>query len=170
MRGSKGREHVDAEGERQARAAGEGSTAAELAAAYRDDDAVSRAWCESVCVAHLRMTAVSSGSAEAAIPDVRWPVSGSLDYIDVPAADVDDEALRYVQTLAAGRQRGGSSMHNARKVTLAHRHMTGRSQQSRRAVPRPTSSARTASRSVLCVSTLDLLAAATQLVLRRDVA
>ena len=32
---------------------------------------------------------------------VRWPVFGSLDYIYVPAADVDGEALRYVQTLGA---------------------------------------------------------------------
>jgi hypothetical protein len=30
---------------------------------------------------------------------VRWPVFGSLDYIYVPAADVDGEVLRYVQTL-----------------------------------------------------------------------
>jgi len=52
-------------------------------------------------VAHLRLTAVSSGSAEAAVPDMRWPVFGSLDYIYVPAADVDDEALRYVRTLGA---------------------------------------------------------------------
>jgi hypothetical protein len=59
------------------------------------------AWCESVYVAQLHLTAVSSGSADAAVPDVRWPVFGSLDYIYVPAADVDDEALRYVQTLGA---------------------------------------------------------------------
>src|SRR5215831_14351822 len=52
-------------------------------------------------MAHLRLTAVSSGSAEAAVPDVRWPVFGSLDYIYVPAADVDGEASRYVQTLGA---------------------------------------------------------------------
>jgi hypothetical protein len=34
-------------------------------------------------------------------PGVRWPVFGSLDYIYVPAADVDGEVLRYVQTLGA---------------------------------------------------------------------
>ena len=33
--------------------------------------------------------------------DVRWQVFGSLDYIYVPAADVDAEASRYVQTLGA---------------------------------------------------------------------
>jgi hypothetical protein len=46
------------------------------------------------------MTAVSSGSAKPC-PGVRWPVFGSLDYIYVPAADVDGEVLRYVQTLGA---------------------------------------------------------------------
>jgi hypothetical protein len=52
-------------------------------------------------VAHLRLTAVSSGSAEAPVPGERWLVFGSLDYIYVPAANVDGEALRYVQTLGA---------------------------------------------------------------------
>jgi len=32
---------------------------------------------------------------------VRWPMFGSLDYIYVPAADVDGEAQRYVDTLDA---------------------------------------------------------------------
>ena len=35
------------------------------------------------------------------IAGVRWPVFGSLDYIYVPAADVDGEAVRYVETLGA---------------------------------------------------------------------
>jgi hypothetical protein len=73
----------------------------QLAAAYRGDDALSRAWYESVWVAHLRLTAVPSESAEAPAPGERWLVFGSLDYIYVPAADVDGEALRYVQTLGA---------------------------------------------------------------------
>src|SRR5206468_2626573 len=32
---------------------------------------------------------------------VRWPMFGSLDYIYIPAADVDGETQRYVQTLGA---------------------------------------------------------------------
>jgi hypothetical protein len=52
-------------------------------------------------MAQLRLTADSSGSAEAPAPGKRWLVFGSLDYIYVPAADVDGEALRYVQTLGA---------------------------------------------------------------------
>jgi hypothetical protein len=47
----------------------------------------------------MRLTAGSSGSAEAPVPGKRWLVFGSLDYIYVPAVDVDGEALRYVQTL-----------------------------------------------------------------------
>jgi hypothetical protein len=47
-------------------------------------------------VAHLRRAAVSSGSAEAAVPDVRRAVFSSLDYIYVPVADIDDEALHGV--------------------------------------------------------------------------
>ena len=52
-------------------------------------------------MAHLRLTADSSGPAEATVPNKRWLVFGSLDYIYVPAADVDGEALHYVQTLGA---------------------------------------------------------------------
>ena len=52
-------------------------------------------------MAHLRLTAVSSGSAETPVPGKRRPVFGSLDYIYVPAADVDGEASRYVRTLGA---------------------------------------------------------------------
>jgi len=34
-------------------------------------------------------------------PGVRWPVFGSLDYVYVPAGDVDGEVLRYVQGMGA---------------------------------------------------------------------
>ena len=39
--------------------------------------------------------------AEVPGSSVRWPMFGSLDYIYMPAADVDGETHRYVQTLGA---------------------------------------------------------------------
>jgi hypothetical protein len=54
-----------------------------------------------LCGASARLTAVSSGSAEALRLGVRWPVFDSLDYIYVPAADVDGEASRYAEILSA---------------------------------------------------------------------
>jgi hypothetical protein len=67
---------------------------------YQNDDALSRVvrvW----SAAHPRLAAVWSRPAEAPGSLVRWPVFGSLDYIYVPVADVDGEALRYVQILGA---------------------------------------------------------------------
>lgn len=42
-----------------------------------------------------------SASGRGAQVHVRWPLFGSLDYIYVPAADVDGEARRYIDTLGA---------------------------------------------------------------------
>src|SRR5215475_6201326 len=55
---------------------------------------------EAAGAARPRPAAVSSEPAKPR-SGVRWPVFGSLDYVYVPAADIDGEVLRYVQTLGA---------------------------------------------------------------------